>query len=235
MAGVRRLILTGSGGPFRSRVSLAGVTVRQALRHPTWRMGRKVTIDSATMMNKGLEVIEAKWLFGIPVDGISVLIHPQSIVHSLVEFVDGSVLAQMGVPDMRIPIQYALTWPERARAPWPRLSLERVGKLTFEPPDPGRFPCLEHARAAAKAGGSCPVVLNAANEVAVQAFLDGRMAFAGISALIGRSLSAMPRCRIESLEHVLEIDREARICAEKMLGSTNAPRRAWAARPAGRS
>jgi len=211
--GIRRLILTGSGGPFRKRAILDRVTVREALRHPTWRMGRKITIDSATLMNKGLEVIEAGWLFDLPVSSVSVLIHPQSIVHSMVEFVDGAVLAQLGVPDMKLPIQYALTWPRRAPAAWPRLNLLRTGALTFEPPDPVRFPCLAHARAAARAGGSAPAVLSAANEVAVQAFLDGRITFPGIARVIGETLEAVKVRRLESVGHVLEIDREARSVA----------------------
>ncbi len=209
-AKVRRVILTASGGPFRRRVSLAKVTVREALRHPTWRMGRKITIDSATLMNKGLEIIEAKWLFNLSAPQVEVLIHPQSIVHSLVEFVDGSVLAQMGLPDMKLPIQYALTWPTRVPAALPRLNLAQVGALTFEPPNLKRFLCLKHAREAAEAGGSHPVVLNAANEVAVQAFLNGRIRFTDIPALIGRALDAFRWSRLESLEHIMEIDREAR-------------------------
>jgi len=212
-AAVRRLVLTGSGGPFRTRRSLKGVTVRQALRHPTWSMGKKVTIDSATLMNKGLEIIEAHWLFGLAVDSIDVLIHPQSIVHSLVEFVDGSVLAQLGIPDMRLPIQVALTWPERAAVARERLDLSRTGTLTFEPPDERRFPCLAHARAAVKAGGAAPIVLNAANEVAVEAFLSGRIPFRAIPAVIGGALSTLRPRKPGSVEGILEIDREARVVA----------------------
>jgi 1-deoxy-D-xylulose-5-phosphate reductoisomerase len=212
-AGIRRLIITGSGGPFRTLRSLKKVTVRQALRHPTWRMGRKITIDSATLMNKGLEIIEAHWLFGLPVSAIDVLIHPQSIVHSMVEFVDGAVLAQMGLPDMKLPIQYALTWPKRAPAGRPRLDLAERSVLTFEPPDPVRFPCLSHARAAAEAGGSAPAVLSAANEVAVQGFLDGLIGFDGISRIIGETLETVKHGRPDSVEEVLEIDRAARAAA----------------------
>jgi len=210
---VRKLILTGSGGPFRGRASLKRVTVKEALRHPTWRMGRKITIDSATLMNKGLEIIEAGWMFGQPVASIELLIHPQSIVHSLVEFVDGAVLAQLGVPDMKLPIQYALTWPRRAPVAWSRLDLVAAGALTFELPDPVRFPCLALARAAARAGGSAPAVLSAANEVAVQAFLDGRIPFTGIVRVIGATLESMKPKKLESIGHVIEIDREARAVA----------------------
>ncbi len=208
--GVRRIVLTGSGGPFRTRRSLARVTVREALRHPTWRMGPKITIDSATLMNKGLEVIEARWLFGMPPDRIGVVIHPQSIVHSLVEFVDGSVLAQLGLPDMRLPIQYALTHPVRNAAPWPRLDLAAVGNLTFEPPDHRRFPCLGLCAEAARRGGAAPVALNAANEVAVAAFLAGRIGFMDIPRVIARSLARASGARLESVGQVLDADREAR-------------------------
>jgi len=210
---VRRIMLTGSGGPFRTRRSLRGVTVRQALKHPTWSMGRKVTIDSATLMNKGLEIIEARWLFGVPVDSIDVLIHPQSIVHSLVEFVDGSVLAQLGIPDMKLPIQFALTWPDRAPVARERLDLARIGSLSFEPPDGRRFPCLAHARAAAKAGGAAPIVLNAANEVAVEAFLAGRIPFHAIPAVIGKALAKFRPRSPGNVAGVLEVDREARVVA----------------------
>ncbi len=210
---VRRLVLTGSGGPFRTRRSLVHVTVRQALKHPTWSMGKKVTIDSATLMNKGLEIIEAHWLFGLAVDAIDVLIHPQSIVHSLVEFVDGSVLAQLGLPDMRLPIQVALTWPERAAVARERLNLAKVGTLTFEPPDEARFPCLAHARTAVKAGGAAPIVLNAANEVAVEAFLAGRIPFRCIPAVIGGALANLRPKAPRSVGEVLEVDREARVVA----------------------
>jgi 1-deoxy-D-xylulose-5-phosphate reductoisomerase len=209
----RRLVLTASGGPFRKRTSLERVTVREALRHPTWRMGRKITIDSATLMNKGLEIIEARWLFGIPVERIEVLIHPQSIVHSLVELRDGSVLAQLGWPDMKLPIQVALAWPSRGPATGPWLDLARARTLSFEPPDPKRFPCLARAREAAEAGGAAPVVLNAANEVAVQAFLERRIPFTGIPAVIEAALAAFKPRGPKTLEEILAVDREARAVA----------------------
>ena len=180
---IRRLILTASGGPFAGRPDLdfSTVTVEQALDHPRWKMGPKVTIDSATMMNKGLEILEARWLFDIPVDRIGVLVHPESIVHSLVEFTDGAQLAQLGVPDMRLPIQYAMTWPERVgNATLPRLDLSQAGALHFSEPDPARFPCLDLARRASAAGGIAPAAMNAANEAAVAAFLEGRMRLPGI-------------------------------------------------------
>jgi len=183
---VARLILTASGGPFRDTPyeELQRVTPEQALRHPTWRMGAKVTIDSATLMNKGLEVIEAHWLFGVPLNRIDVVVHPQSIVHSCVELVDGSILAHLGPTDMRIPIQYALLYPERASSPVRGLSLAEVGSLTFAPPDRTRFPALDLAYAAARAGGTMPAVLNAANEVAVELFLQGRIGFTDIPRLV---------------------------------------------------
>ncbi len=210
MESVSRIVLTGSGGPFLRRRRLSGVTVDQALRHPTWNMGKKVTIDSATLMNKGLELIEAKWLFGVPVSSIQVLIHPQSIVHSLVEFNDGAMLAQLGTPDMKAPIQYALTYPERVRGLARALDLPRTRTLSFEKPDLARFPCLRLAREAAERAGTAPVVLNAANEIAVQAFLDRRIGFNEIGRIIGRTLRAFPARKIESAEHLYEVDREAR-------------------------
>jgi len=183
---VRKIILTASGGPFlRTPLrDLKTKTVREALRHPRWTMGRKVTIDSATMMNKGLELLEARWLFDVPPDRLDVLIHPQSVVHALVELRDGSVLAQLSATDMRIPIQYALTHPERRDAPVPPLDLAAIGALEFEAVDARRFPLLGTARAAMEAGGTAPVVLNAANEAAVEAFLQGRIGFCGIAAVI---------------------------------------------------
>jgi 1-deoxy-D-xylulose-5-phosphate reductoisomerase len=189
---VRRLILTASGGPFRllDRSALANVTPEDALRHPTWRMGRKITIDSATLMNKGLEVIEAHWLFGMPAGAIDVVVHPQSVVHSMVEFCDGSILAQLGRPDMRLPIQYALSYPERWTAPAAPLDVARLGTLEFSPPDLVRFPCLRLAYAALERGGVWPVVLNAANEVAVDGFLSGRVPFGSIAFVIERALEA---------------------------------------------
>lgn len=187
---VQRLVLTASGGPFRtwSDDALARVTPEDALRHPTWRMGRKITVDSATLMNKGLEVIEARWLFDRPADRIDVVVHPQSVVHSMVEFVDGSVVAQLGVTDMRLPIQYAFAYPERWPAPVPPLDLSAMGPLEFAPPDPVRFPCLRLAYEAIRHGGAWPVVLNAANELAVEAFLAGRLRFVDIPAVIAEGL-----------------------------------------------
>ena len=183
---IDRLVLTASGGPFRalSADELADVTVEQTLAHPTWSMGGKITIDSATLMNKGLEVIEARWLFDVPYDRIEVVVHPESIVHSLVEFVDGSLIAQMGVPDMRLPIQYALTYPERAPSLAPRLRLADVGALRFGPPDPERFPALRLARAAGEAGRTYPTALSAADDVAAAAFLAGRLRFVDIPAVV---------------------------------------------------
>lgn len=192
---VRRLVLTASGGPFRQwdTEALAKVTPADALRHPTWQMGRKITIDSATLMNKGLEVIEARWLFDVPADRIDVVVHPQSVVHSMVELTDGSVIAQLGVTDMRLPIQYAFSYPERWTAPVPHLDLTRMGTLEFGPPDTDRFPCLRLAYAALEHGGAWPVVLNAANEVAVEAFLDERLRFVDIPVVIERALEAAGR------------------------------------------
>jgi len=210
--GVRRIVLTASGGPFRTRPrsALASVTPEEALQHPNWSMGKKITIDSATLMNKGLEVIEAHWLFGLPVDRVDVIVHPQSIIHSLVEYVDGSILAQLGVPDMRIPIQYALTHPERRPTMVPRLTLEALAGLTFEAVDRAKFPCLDLAYEAARAGGSSPTVLNAANEVAVHRFLNRRIGFDEIPTLIRKALDAHPRRAVGSVEEVLEVDREVR-------------------------
>ena len=192
---IERLILTASGGPFRqlSREALQRVTFEDALRHPTWRMGRKITIDSATLMNKGLEVIEARWLFNVPADEIDVVVHPQSIVHSMVEFCDGSIIAQLGVTDMRLPIQYAFSYPERWQTPIARLDVAQLGALEFEPPDPDRFPCLRLAYAALERGGSWPVVLNAANEMAVEAFLAGCITFPMIPHVIEQALGAADR------------------------------------------
>jgi 1-deoxy-D-xylulose-5-phosphate reductoisomerase len=194
-ADVQRLILTASGGPFRQlgRDALQRVTFADALRHPTWRMGKKITIDSATLMNKGLEVIEARWLFNVPAHEIDVVVHPQSIVHSMVEFCDGSIIAQLGVTDMRLPIQYAFSYPERWQTPIARLDVAQLGALEFEPPDPDRFPCLRLAYAALERGGSWPVVLNAANEMAVEAFLAGCITFPMIPQVIERALTAADR------------------------------------------
>ncbi len=216
---LRRIILTASGGPFRDFTleQMAGVTPQQALAHPNWSMGPKVTVDSATMMNKGLEVIEAKWLFDLPVDRIAVLVHPQSIVHSLVEFCDGSVIAQMGIPDMRIPIAYALSYPRHLPNSLPQLALEEVGTLSFEVPDPKRFKALALAKAAADAGGSLPAVLNGANEVAVAAFLKGRIGYLGITDLVDGVLQAHHPFPIDSLEAVRAADGWARRKAQEMI------------------
>jgi len=217
---VRRLVLTASGGPFRgwSRAKLEAVTVEQALRHPTWRMGAKITIDSATLMNKGLEVLEAHWLFGVPFERIDVVVHPQSIVHSMVEFVDRSVLAQLGMPDMGIPILYALTYPERLPCPAPALDLVGLGSLTFEAPDEAAFPCLGLARQAGRAGGAAPLVLNAANEVAVAAFLAGRCGFMEVPRLIGDALDTHAGIAVDDLDACLALDGEVRRTTEAALG-----------------
>jgi 1-deoxy-D-xylulose-5-phosphate reductoisomerase len=220
---VRRVILTASGGPFRttSAAELRTATVEQALKHPNWSMGPKVTIDSATLMNKGLEIIEAHHLFSLPSEQIDVLVHPQSIVHSLVEFCDGSVIAQLGSPDMRIPIAYCLAWPERITGPAPRLDLARAATLTFEEPDLARFPALGLARCALEAGGAAPTVLNAANEVAVAEFLDRRLNFAGISALVEATLDgAVSRnwtAEPENVEDALAVDHNSRLLARDLL------------------
>jgi len=216
---VRRLVLTASGGPFRNRAkdTFDAITREEALNHPTWSMGRKITIDSATLMNKGLEVIEAHWLFGVDEARIEVLIHPQSIVHSMVEFVDGTVLAQLGVTDMRLPIQYALSYPERWPAAIPGVDFNRGMRLDFEGPDHERFPCLGLAYRAIRAGGSWPAVLNAANEEAVAAFLDERVPFNAIPEAIARVMEAHPPTPLRDLEDVLEADRSARARATEAL------------------
>jgi 1-deoxy-D-xylulose-5-phosphate reductoisomerase len=206
-------VLTASGGPFRERPAstFASITPEEALAHPTWSMGRKITIDSATLMNKGLEVIEARWLFGLPQERIDVLIHPQSIVHSMVELVDGSVLAQLGVTDMRLPIQYALSYPERWASPFPKLDFGRAMRLEFQPPDRERFPCLGLAYLALAAGGVVPTALNAANEEAVAAFLAGRVPFTAIPEGIAEVVDGWPARAVSlSIEDVLEADAEAR-------------------------
>jgi len=212
---IRRLILTASGGPFRGRAlsELGTVTAAAALKHPTWRMGRKITIDSATLMNKGLEVIEAHWLFGVRSDQIEVLVHPQSVVHSLVELTDGSMIAQLGVTDMRLPIQYAFSYPERWHGPLPPLDLARAGRLDFEAPDAVAFPCLGLAFRALGGGPSLPVVLNAANEVAVARFLDGRIGFLSIPLVIERTMDAHVPVEVATLAAVRAVDRSARECA----------------------
>jgi 1-deoxy-D-xylulose-5-phosphate reductoisomerase len=212
---VERLVVTASGGPFRGwdRERLASVTVEQALRHPTWDMGGKITIASATLMNKGLEVIEAHHLFGVPYDRIDVVVHPQSIVHALVSLCDGASLAHLGYPDMRVPISYALHHPERVEVPVAPLDLAALGSLEFEPVDLEAFPCLALARAAAEAGGTAPCVLNAANEVAVHAFLAGRLGFTDIAAVIETTLECLPPAPVHAFESLYEADRAARAAA----------------------
>jgi len=209
---ITRLILTASGGPFRGRRAseLEGVTAEEALRHPTWRMGRKITIDSATLMNKGLEVIEAYWLFGVRADQIDVVVHPQSVVHSMVELTDGSVIAQLGVTDMRLPIQYAFSYPERWTAQLPQLDLVRAGRLDFAAPDTQAFPCLSLAYRALGAERSLPVVLNAANEVAVARFLDGRIGFPAIAQVIEHTMAAHEPAEVTTLAGVRAVDAWAR-------------------------
>lgn len=216
---VSRIILTASGGPFRTASAdfIASATPAQAVAHPNWSMGAKISVDSATMMNKGLELIEARYLFGLPSGRIEVIIHPQSVVHSLVEFVDGSVLAQLGSPDMRIPIAFALAWPERMETPAPRLDLAAIAHLDFEAPDLCRFPALKLAREALEAGGAAPIVLNAANEVAVAAFLAGRLRFPEIAEFVERALEAADHSAPESVDDVLEIDKATRSCVEALM------------------
>jgi 1-deoxy-D-xylulose-5-phosphate reductoisomerase len=216
---VSRIILTASGGPFRtaSPEFIASATPAQAVAHPNWSMGAKISIDSATLMNKGLELIEAHYLFGLPSKRIDVLVHPQSVIHSLVEFVDGSMLAQLGSPDMRIPIAFALAWPERITTPAERLDLATVARLDFEEPDTSRFPALRLAREALEAGSGVPVVLNAANEIAVAAFLDGRAAFPEIVRLVEEALADAKFDAPRSIGDVLEIDRVTRERTRAML------------------
>ena len=211
---VRRLILTASGGPFLKtpRKALDSVTPRQALRHPVWKMGGRITVDSATLMNKGLEVIEAHWLFGLPSKKIDVLVHPESIVHSMIEFLDGSVMAQLSVADMRIPIQYALTYPDRMVVNGDGLDLDLVAtrRLSFQKPDLRRFPCLELGRQALDSGGVMPCALNAADEIAVKAFLEGRLRFSDIPRVVERVMSTTPTVEPDVLQEVLQADRDAR-------------------------
>jgi 1-deoxy-D-xylulose-5-phosphate reductoisomerase len=207
---VERLVLTASGGPFRGRTDLEAVTVEEALAHPTWRMGGKITVDSATLMNKGLELIEAHHLFGVPYERIDVVVHPQSIVHALVHLNDGASLAHLGYPDMRVPISYALHHPERADVPVPTLDLVELGELTFERPDEGTFACLRLAREAAQAGGTAPCVLNAANEVAVHAFLRGELSFTGIARVIESTLAELPARPVRHFSDLYAADGEAR-------------------------
>ena len=212
-----RLVLTASGGPFLLRDDLDDVTPDEACAHPKWVMGRKISVDSATLMNKGLEVIEASWLFNLPADRIDIVIHPQSVVHSMVEFADGSVLAQMGTPDMRTPLAYALAWPERVESGARRLDLTKAGPLTFEAPDRQRFRCVEYAYAALKRGGAASVVLNAANEIAVQAFLDKRLRFTGIAPTIEQMLESYDPPPPTDIDDVVQIDREARERASELV------------------
>jgi 1-deoxy-D-xylulose-5-phosphate reductoisomerase len=209
---VRRIILTASGGPFRTRdkAAIGAATVKEAMQHPTWNMGAKITIDSATLMNKGLEVIEAHWLFGFGPDEISIVVHPESIVHSMIELIDGSVIAQMGITDMRHAIQYALTYPERCKTALPPLDLTRLASLRFEPPDVERFPCISLAYRALRAGGTVPAAMNAANEEAVHAFIDERIGFSDIPYVIESVMNVEHQRDAATLETVLETDRNAR-------------------------
>jgi 1-deoxy-D-xylulose-5-phosphate reductoisomerase len=217
--GVEELWLTASGGPFRNTPleELSAITPTQACAHPNWVMGRKISVDSATMMNKGLEVIEAFWLFGLPLEKIKVLIHPQSVVHSMVRYVDGSVMAQLGQPDMRTPIAYGLAWPERIEAGVAALNLTQLASLSFSEPDLKRFPCLELAFAAAKTGGIAPTVLNAANEIAVAAFLDEGMPYLQIPQVVEKTLNAIQVSSVDSLEVILDIDTQARRAARDFI------------------
>jgi 1-deoxy-D-xylulose-5-phosphate reductoisomerase len=215
---VERLVLTASGGPFRGRKDLSGVGVEDALDHPTWKMGGRITIDSATLMNKGFEAIEAHHLFAVPYERIAVVVHPQSIVHSLVDLNDGATLAHLGYPDMRVPISFALHFPERADVDVPRLDLAAIGELSFEQPDLETFACLRLALEAGKAGGTAPCVLNAADEVAVAAFLDGRIAFTAIPAAIERVTEEMPARPVTHFEDLFAVDAEARRRTEEQVG-----------------
>jgi len=216
---VRRVILTASGGPFRglSLEEMRNVTPAQALKHPNWNMGPKISIDSATMMNKGLEVIEAKWLYNLDIDQISIFIHPQSIVHSMVEYVDGSVIAQLGIPDMTIPISYALSYPRHVGNTLVPLDLDRIGTLSFEKPDLERFVCLKLAHEAARAGMSMPAVLNGANEIAVECFLKGKIGFLDIPVIIEKTMWAHEPFAVENIDAVIEADRWARKTARSLV------------------
>jgi len=218
-SGVRRILLTASGGPFRTTPveRLAGVTPDQACAHPNWVMGRKISVDSATMMNKGLEVIEAHWLFGAPLEAIEVVVHPQSVIHSMVEYRDGSVIAQLGAPDMRTPIACALAWPERVEAGVEPLDFATLGKLEFERVDPVRFPCVRLAGEAIRRGGTAPAALNAANEIAVESFLEGRLRFTEIARVIENVLGACAVEELDTLERVYAADIEARALARRLV------------------
>ena len=220
---IRKLILTASGGPFRNypEEQFKDIKPEDALKHPNWRMGQKITIDSATLMNKGFEVIEAKWLFGIEDENIEVLIHPQSIIHSLVEFIDGSVLAQLGIPDMRIPISYALNYPDRLKNTLPSLNLAEVKNLSFEKPDTEKFPCLKLAFEALKKGETMPAVLNAANEVAVNAFLNREISFNEIPEIIKQTMNAHKVSHAKEISDILKADRWAREYAKKIIAMSN--------------
>jgi 1-deoxy-D-xylulose-5-phosphate reductoisomerase len=219
---IEKIILTASGGPFRttSIEDMAKVTPAEAVAHPNWDMGAKISVDSATMMNKGLELIEAYYLFGLPEDKIDILVHPQSIIHSMVAYVDGSVLAQLGSPDMRTPISYTLAWPQRMVAPSARLDLGKIATLTFEPPDSERFPALRLAREALKAGGAAPNILNASNEVAVAGFLDNNLGFLDIPRIVAETLEKMPVSAIRSVDDALSVDNEARHIARDIMTET---------------
>ena len=215
---VDRIVLTASGGPFRGRKDLSGISVADALDHPTWAMGGRITIDSATLMNKGFEMIEAHHLFGFEYDRIDVVVHPQSIVHSLIDLSDGATLAHLGYPDMRVPIAYALSYPERADVPVERLDLAKLGKLEFEDPDPGTFRCLALARTAGETGGISPCVLNAADEVAVAAFLSERLAFGRIADVIEQTLEDIGTSEVRGFDDLFAIDEAARERAEEVIG-----------------
>ncbi len=220
---IERIILTASGGPFlgMSRQAMEAATPEMAVNHPNWDMGAKISVDSATMMNKGLELIEAHHLFDMPPDRLEILVHPQSIIHSLVAYIDGSVLAQLGTPDMRTPIAYALGWPHRMAAPSDRLDLGKIATLTFQPPDFERFPCLDLARSALSVGGSAPTVLNAANEVAVYGFLNRKIGFLDIARIVGDTLERIEVTWPTRLDEIFDLDRAAREVAESLLASTN--------------
>src|SRR3989338_6907490 len=209
---VEKITITASGGPFRdfTKEQMAKVSVKDALKHPTWSMGNKITIDSATMMNKGFEIIEAHWLYSMPYEKIKVAVHPQSIIHSLVEFRDGSTMAQLGLPDMKIPIQYALTYPKRLSLAGKRLDLAQIKKLDFGEPDFEKFPCLKYAFEAGKAGGTMPAVLNAANEVAVYAFLDGKIGFLDVAKIIKKQMDSHKAIKNPDIYEILEADKKAR-------------------------
>ena len=220
-ASIEKLVLTASGGPFRdwTQNRMGAATPAQAVAHPNWDMGAKISVDSATMMNKGLEVIEAHHLFGIPEERIEVLVHPESVIHSMVSYVDGSVLAQLGSPDMRTPIAYTLAWPDRMAAPAERLDLASLTKLTFEPPDPVRFPALRLTREVLQSGGRAPTILNAANEIAVAGFLAGKIGFLEIAATVEETLHRVPNGSLNSLEDVYATDTQARAAARELVGT----------------